>query len=189
MLIDRAVAAYQDFIRISGWTGNTALMVEHEFFGRDRPCVRGSSWPRGAHDTGPHGRGVHQPAAAGPDPAGRAQRPGHARGAQKPGNAKRHPEQRGREIEAGQDLGDMRSMPAGLSTRAAMWRYLSEPDQGPGIVASEALAVPLWEPETLTHQGSSASACPQQGRVGDGRVEDRSRVEPGGRSTPVSSSS
>jgi hypothetical protein len=37
MLIDRAVAAYQDFIRISGWTGNTALMVEHEFFGVDRP--------------------------------------------------------------------------------------------------------------------------------------------------------
>jgi hypothetical protein len=37
MLIDRAVAAYQDFIRIAGWTGNTALMVEAEFFGRDRP--------------------------------------------------------------------------------------------------------------------------------------------------------
>ncbi len=27
MLIDRAVAAYQDFIRVTGWTGNTALMV------------------------------------------------------------------------------------------------------------------------------------------------------------------
>jgi len=39
MLIDRAVVAYQDFIRISGWTGNTALMVEAEFFGRDRPRV------------------------------------------------------------------------------------------------------------------------------------------------------
>jgi len=37
MLIDRAVAAYQDFIRISKWTGNTALMVEAEFFGRDWP--------------------------------------------------------------------------------------------------------------------------------------------------------
>ncbi len=37
MLIDRAVAAYQDFVRIAGWTGNTALMVEHEFFGVDRP--------------------------------------------------------------------------------------------------------------------------------------------------------
>jgi len=37
MLIDRAVAAYQDFIRVTGWTGNTALMIEAEFFGRDRP--------------------------------------------------------------------------------------------------------------------------------------------------------
>src|SRR6266851_2355430 len=36
-LVDRAVAAYQDFIRVTGWTGNTALMVEAEFFGRDRP--------------------------------------------------------------------------------------------------------------------------------------------------------
>ena len=35
MLIDRVVAAYQDFIRITSWTGNTALMVEHEFFGID----------------------------------------------------------------------------------------------------------------------------------------------------------
>ncbi len=39
MLIDRAVAAYQDFIRVTGWTGNTALMVEAEYFGRDRPRV------------------------------------------------------------------------------------------------------------------------------------------------------
>src|SRR5258708_7837433 len=39
MLIDRAVATYQDFIRISGWTGNTALMIEAEFFGRDRPSA------------------------------------------------------------------------------------------------------------------------------------------------------
>jgi hypothetical protein len=39
MVIDRAVAAYQDFIRITGWTGNTALMVEHEFFGRDKPSA------------------------------------------------------------------------------------------------------------------------------------------------------
>jgi hypothetical protein len=37
MLIDRAVSAYRDFIRITGWTGNTALMIEAEFFGRDRP--------------------------------------------------------------------------------------------------------------------------------------------------------
>ncbi len=37
MLIDRAVSAYRDFIRVTGWTGNTALMIEAEFFGRDRP--------------------------------------------------------------------------------------------------------------------------------------------------------
>jgi hypothetical protein len=36
MLIDRAGAADQDFIRISGWTGNRVLMVEHEFLGADR---------------------------------------------------------------------------------------------------------------------------------------------------------
>jgi hypothetical protein len=28
MLIDRAIAAYQDLVRIVGWTGNAALMVE-----------------------------------------------------------------------------------------------------------------------------------------------------------------
>jgi hypothetical protein len=39
MLIERAVAAYQDFNRITGWTGNTALMIGAEFFGRDRPRV------------------------------------------------------------------------------------------------------------------------------------------------------
>src|SRR6266700_4536840 len=39
MLIDRAVSAYQDFIRVTGWTGNTALMVEAEFFGRKKPSA------------------------------------------------------------------------------------------------------------------------------------------------------
>jgi hypothetical protein len=39
MLIDRAIAAYQDFVRITGWTGNTALMVEAEFFGRKKPSA------------------------------------------------------------------------------------------------------------------------------------------------------
>jgi hypothetical protein len=39
MLIDRAVAAYQDFIRIEGWTGNTALLIEHEFFGIKGPSA------------------------------------------------------------------------------------------------------------------------------------------------------
>jgi hypothetical protein len=39
MLIDRAIAAYQDFIRIEGWIGNTALLIEHEFFGIKGPSA------------------------------------------------------------------------------------------------------------------------------------------------------
>jgi hypothetical protein len=39
MLIDQALAAYQIFLRVTGWTGNTALMVEAEFFGRDKPSA------------------------------------------------------------------------------------------------------------------------------------------------------
>ena len=31
MLIDQAVVAYQNFLRVTGWTGNTALMVEADF--------------------------------------------------------------------------------------------------------------------------------------------------------------
>jgi hypothetical protein len=37
MLIDRAVSAYQDCMRVTGWVGNLALHIEHEFFGRDGP--------------------------------------------------------------------------------------------------------------------------------------------------------
>jgi len=39
MLIDRAVAAYQDFIRVSGWVGNLSILIEHEFFGVDGPSA------------------------------------------------------------------------------------------------------------------------------------------------------
>ncbi len=39
MLIDRAVAAYQDFIRVQGWIGNMALLIEHEFFGVQGPTA------------------------------------------------------------------------------------------------------------------------------------------------------
>jgi hypothetical protein len=39
MLIDRAVAAYRDFMRVTGWTGNAALMIEAEFFGRKKPSA------------------------------------------------------------------------------------------------------------------------------------------------------
>ena len=39
MLIDRAVSPYQDFIRVTGWAGNLAIHIEHEFFGRDGPSA------------------------------------------------------------------------------------------------------------------------------------------------------
>jgi hypothetical protein len=39
MLIDRAVSAYQDFIRGEGWAGNLAILIEHEFFGLDGPSA------------------------------------------------------------------------------------------------------------------------------------------------------
>ena len=37
MLIDRAVSAYQDFIRVTGWIGNLSIHIEREFFGRVAP--------------------------------------------------------------------------------------------------------------------------------------------------------
>ena len=37
MLIDRAVSAYQDFIRVNGWVGNLAIHIERELFGPDAP--------------------------------------------------------------------------------------------------------------------------------------------------------
>jgi hypothetical protein len=39
MLIEQAVVAYHSFLRITGWSGNMALMVEAEFFGRDQPSA------------------------------------------------------------------------------------------------------------------------------------------------------
>jgi hypothetical protein len=39
MLIDRAIVAYRDFLRITGWVGNLALHIEHGFFGRDGPSA------------------------------------------------------------------------------------------------------------------------------------------------------
>jgi hypothetical protein len=39
MLIDRAVSAYQDFIRVEGWIGNLAIMIENEFFGVKGPSA------------------------------------------------------------------------------------------------------------------------------------------------------
>ena len=43
MLIDRAVSAYRDFIRITGWTGNLSIHIEGEFFGADGPKLEGGA--------------------------------------------------------------------------------------------------------------------------------------------------
>jgi hypothetical protein len=40
MQIDRAVVAYRDFLRVTGWVGNLAIHIEHEFFGRDGPSAQ-----------------------------------------------------------------------------------------------------------------------------------------------------
>jgi hypothetical protein len=40
MLIDVAVLSYYHTIRIDGWIGNFACLVEHEFFGKDGPSAR-----------------------------------------------------------------------------------------------------------------------------------------------------
>ena len=40
MQIDRAVVAYRDFLRVTGWGGNLAIHIEHEFFGRDGPSAQ-----------------------------------------------------------------------------------------------------------------------------------------------------
>jgi hypothetical protein len=39
MLIDRAIAAYQDFVRVTGWVGNLSIHIEHEFFGLNGPSA------------------------------------------------------------------------------------------------------------------------------------------------------
>ena len=41
-MIDRAVSAYQDFVRVTGWVGNLAIHIEHEFFGLEGPSARTS---------------------------------------------------------------------------------------------------------------------------------------------------
>jgi hypothetical protein len=40
MQIDRAVVAYRDILRITGWVENLAIHIEHEFFGRDGPTAQ-----------------------------------------------------------------------------------------------------------------------------------------------------
>ena len=39
LLIDRAISAYHDFVRVTGWIGNLSIHIEHEFFGSDGPSA------------------------------------------------------------------------------------------------------------------------------------------------------
>jgi hypothetical protein len=39
MPIDRAVTAYQDFMRVTGWVGSLSIHIEHEFLGLDGPSA------------------------------------------------------------------------------------------------------------------------------------------------------
>ncbi len=40
MLVDLAVLAYYNALRVQGWIGNLALHIEHEFFGQSAPSVK-----------------------------------------------------------------------------------------------------------------------------------------------------
>ena len=106
MAIDHAVAAHQDFIRIEGWTGNTALMVEHEFFGVDRPLpeFRDRHGRERASDTGLTVEQYINRLGQDIDPALGALRAGDARGARGPGGVQRRPEPSARTIPLNQDL-------------------------------------------------------------------------------------
>ena len=107
MLIDRAVVAYQDFIRAEGWAGNLAIHIEHEFFGLDGPSAhfRDRYRPRGERCSRPLGRRAPCTPARRCDPARRALRPGDARGARGAGSSTCRPKPGGRTIEANQGLG------------------------------------------------------------------------------------
>ena len=54
MLIDCAVLAYYNTLRVQGWLGNLALSIEHEFFAREAPSAKlkrqyGSAAVEGLH--------------------------------------------------------------------------------------------------------------------------------------------
>lgn len=94
MLTDRVVSAYQDFIRVTGWVGNLAIHIEHEFFGLAGPSAdfRDRYGREGRASPGSLCGGAPSPFARGPAPAHRAVWPGHARGSSGAGGATRHPE-------------------------------------------------------------------------------------------------
>jgi hypothetical protein len=112
MLIDRAVSAYQDFTRVTGWVSNLAIGIEHEFFGRDGPSAQFRE-PLFVATV----RAAPRSSARGPHPACRALRPRDARGAGRIGDAPSRSEPSGGEIETDQKLGH-----SGLTPWANMHR-------------------------------------------------------------------
>ena len=40
MLVDTALLSYYHLLRVNGWVGNFALMIEHEFFGQESPAAK-----------------------------------------------------------------------------------------------------------------------------------------------------
>jgi DNA-binding winged helix-turn-helix (wHTH) protein len=49
-LIDQVIAAYQDFIRLTGWIAHLSLMVEHELFGGEGGGIEGRANPVHANE-------------------------------------------------------------------------------------------------------------------------------------------
>ena len=99
MLIDRAVAAYQDFIRVTGWIGNLSIHIERELFGHGAPkadfqgrTIRGLTVEQ-------HLKHLRE----GLLPVGRALREGHAGGPGRSRCAERGPKPSCRAVEAAQD--------------------------------------------------------------------------------------
>jgi hypothetical protein len=110
MLVDRAVAAYQDFIRVTGWVGNLAIHIEHEFFGLAGPSANFRD-RYGREGRNIRGLSVEEHLAhlrERADPDGGTLRSGHARGACGIGDAPLGPEPCGREIEADKGIGHVR---------------------------------------------------------------------------------
>jgi len=51
MLIDLAVISYYHTLRINGWVGNFASLIEHEFFGKEGPSAKFQKrYGRGSHE-------------------------------------------------------------------------------------------------------------------------------------------
>jgi DNA-binding winged helix-turn-helix (wHTH) protein len=59
-LIDQVIAAYQDFIRLTGWIAHLSLTVEHELFGSEGGGTGRGAEPIDANETGLDERGAEQ---------------------------------------------------------------------------------------------------------------------------------